>query len=182
MKFCCIKNSYVQEKSDSLVRKNDDAFASITIGVYPADSDAEGEVVAVVWCSLHGDIIVDWHNNGYRCDKDVLMLIEESKRSLCEMFNKTSKKTDFQMIQELKKAYTPREGGIVFQDEANLIWNTLQLGQRTNTELQNIRDMVVMLYSQWTGENESACLHILDAMSAITYVIDKEKVKRGLPV
>lgn len=44
-----------------------------------------------------------------------------------------------------------------------------------------------MMYSRWAdtlqqANNISAIMMTMDAMSAITYVIDTEKVNRGLPV
>ena len=60
----------------------EDGNEFICIDGYPADENAEGEVVAKVWKTKHGDIIVDWHDNGYRLNKQVLELIEDSKRQL----------------------------------------------------------------------------------------------------
>jgi hypothetical protein len=45
-----------------------------------------GEVVAMVWITKHKDIIVDWHNNGYRLNETVLELIEDSKKELRERY------------------------------------------------------------------------------------------------
>lgn len=60
----------------------EDALASITIDGYPEDENEEGRVVAVVWLTKHGDIIVDWHDNGYRMNANVLALIKESREKL----------------------------------------------------------------------------------------------------
>jgi len=43
-------------------------------------------VVAVVWLTKHGDIVVDWHDNGYRTNVTVLDLIKESKSKLLEEY------------------------------------------------------------------------------------------------
>lgn len=61
---------------------NADAFGCCTIDGHPADENESGEVVARVWITKHGDIIVDWHENGYRLNNTVLNLIEESKTAL----------------------------------------------------------------------------------------------------
>ena len=95
--------------------------------------------------------------------------------------------TDFHAIKALKEKYTPAQRGIVTADETKLIREMLELGHRNNIELQNIRDTVVMLYSQWSGsqrqkDNIPAAMQMMDAMSAITHIIDIEKSKRGLPV
>lgn len=96
-------------------------------------------------------------------------------------------KTDYHMISDLKSKYTPAQMGIVTAAEVDLIRETLEISSRNNIELQNARDMVVMLYSQWAGfqrekNNAPSAMQIMDAMSAITHVIDMEKVKRGIPV
>ena len=96
-------------------------------------------------------------------------------------------KTDFHVIKELKEKFTPVQRGIVAADEVKMIREMLELDWRNNIELQNVRDMVVMLYSQWSGsqrqkDNILAAMQMMDAMSAITHVIDIEKSKRGLPL
>lgn len=96
-------------------------------------------------------------------------------------------KTDFHAIMELKKRYTPTCPSFVNASEAELIREVLEISARSNIELQNIRDVAVMLYGKWADsqgqkDNTSAAMQLMDAMSAITYVIDMEKSKQGLPV
>lgn len=93
-------------------------------------------------------------------------------------------KTDFNALQELKYFYTPETRGIVTNSEATLIRDILELEQRNDIELQNIRDMMVMLYSQMAGREADGgghkkAMQTMDAMSAICAVIDQEKFKRG---
>lgn len=97
-------------------------------------------------------------------------------------------KTDFHAIKELKEVYRPAQRGIVSGTEAEQIKAMLEIKSRNNIELQNVRDMVVMLYSRWS---EAACakedcvqemMELMDAMSAICCVIDQEKFNRGLEV
>lgn len=57
-------------------------------------------------------------------------------------------KTDFHAIQELREKYTPKMRGIVSSEEAKTICEVLEIDKRNNIELQNIRDMVVMIYGQ----------------------------------
>ena len=75
-------------------------------------------------------------------------------------------KTDFHSVIELQ-AYTPKKSGIVSEDEVKMI-----------------RDMVVMLYTWWNDGERKAGGNVdyRDAMSAITSVIDAEKVRRGMEV
>lgn len=96
-------------------------------------------------------------------------------------------KTDFHAIMELKKRYTPAERGIVSFAEMEIIREVLELAQRNNIELQNIRDTAVMLYSRWADtqrekDDSTAMMELMDAMSAVCAVVDEEKFKRGLPV
>lgn len=70
---------------------DNDAFGCITIDGHPADENQSGEVIARVWISNHGDIIVDWHENGYRMNDIVLNLIEESKEILKQNYHTTIK-------------------------------------------------------------------------------------------
>lgn len=105
-------------------------------------------------------------------------------------------KTDFHAIQELREKYTPKVRGIVSGEEAKTICEVLEIDKRNNIELQNIRDMVVMIYGQWFDKSRDQYLEdkkkgvqavdksaeYLDAMSAIACVIDQEKFKRGMGV
>lgn len=95
-------------------------------------------------------------------------------------------KTDFHAILDLKEKYTPKVRGVVSGEEAKTICGVLEIDKRNNIELQNVRDMTVMLYSKWTDsamENDSKkAMELMDAMSAITCVIDHEKFKRGMGV
>ena len=98
-------------------------------------------------------------------------------------------KTDFHAIMELKKEYTPARCGFVSATEAEKITTTLEIKLRNNIELQNVRDMAVMLYSQWanserekTGGRSDKSMEYMDAMGAICCVIDEEKFNRGMEV
>lgn len=96
-------------------------------------------------------------------------------------------KADYHLIMELRARYTPAQPGIVSAAEAELIRETLEISSRNNIELQNARDMVVMLYGRWVDaqrqkDNVPAAMELLDAMSAVTHVIDVEKSNRSLPV
>lgn len=96
-------------------------------------------------------------------------------------------KTDFHSIMELKEKYTPQERGILSGNEVSLIKKVLELETRRVIELQNVRDMAVLLYSQWfedlrsNGRSDEA-MQLLDARSAICCVIDQEKFTRGMEV
>lgn len=95
-------------------------------------------------------------------------------------------KTDFYSIRELKEKYTPEQRGIVKEAEIKMIREALEINTRTNIELQNVRDMTVMLYSKWTDaamESDSKkAMELMDTMSAICCVIDQEKWGRGMEV
>lgn len=96
-------------------------------------------------------------------------------------------KTDFHAIKELREKYTPAYPGIVNAAEAELIREVLEISARSDIELQNARDVVVMMYGKWADaqeqkDNHPAMMELMDAMSAICAVIDQEKFQRGLPV
>ena len=94
-------------------------------------------------------------------------------------------KPDFDVIQELDAIYKPKTRGFSTADEVATIRTALGIQHRTDIELQNVRNAVVMLYGQKADRvksDVSACMEIMDAMSAIVQVIDDEKVKRGMPV
>lgn len=67
-------------------------------------------------------------------------------------------KTDFHAIQELREKYTPKVRGIVSGEEAKTICEVLEIDKRNNIELQNIRDMVVMIYGQWFDKSRDQYL------------------------
>lgn len=96
-------------------------------------------------------------------------------------------KTDFHSIMELKENFKPKERGWIDQEEAAQVKNILELDTRTDIELQNIRDMTVMLYGRWSsssrenGDYEQMDTY-MDAMSAICAVVDGMKMRRGLEV
>lgn len=96
-------------------------------------------------------------------------------------------KTDTSAVRELKDKYSPKTRGILTKSEIDLIQNTLEIQTRTDIELQNIRDVTVILYGQYAGRHTEKGEHdeamaCMDAMSGICGVIDREKVKRGMPV
>lgn len=62
-------------------------------------------------------------------------------------------KTDFHSIMELKENFKPKERGWIDQKEAAQVKNVLELDARTDIELQNIRDMAVMLYGRWSSSS-----------------------------
>lgn len=67
-------------------------------------------------------------------------------------------KTDFHAIQELREKYAPKVRGIVSGEEAKAIYEVLEIDKRNNIELQNIRDMVVMIYGQWFDKSRDQYL------------------------
>lgn len=90
-------------------------------------------------------------------------------------------KPDIQELMELGQKYKQKTFGILTQSEESLIKTTLEIEARTSIELQNIRDMTVLLYEQLTKNENTAAKSIMrmDTMSAICAVIDSEKFKRG---
>lgn len=96
-------------------------------------------------------------------------------------------KTDFHSIMELKENFKPKERGWIDQEEAAQVKKVLELDGRTDIELQNIRDMAVMLYGQWSSSSRADGKYeemdaYMDAMSATCAVVDGMKMRRGLEV
>lgn len=91
-------------------------------------------------------------------------------------------KTDFAAIQELRKSLRLAQMSVISESEMQTVQNILELKTRSDIELQNIRDAVVAHYALAACNNEVNTPKIIDAMSAITATIDREKVLRGLPV
>lgn len=70
--------TYISEGSDT----GDDTVLRYYIDAFSDNDNEEGCVVATITKTVHGDIVVDWHNNGYRMDDTVLSLIEQAKNEL----------------------------------------------------------------------------------------------------
>ena len=93
-------------------------------------------------------------------------------------------KTDFRCICELKDTFKPARRGVISAAEAETVKNALELNTRTDIELCNVRDMVVMFYGQWADKsrdgNGQLAVEVLDAMSAICSFIYGMKWQRGI--
>ena len=61
---------------------DEDGNEFITIDGYPADENEEGTVIATVFITPSGDLVTDFHHNGYRLNEEVKKLIEASKETL----------------------------------------------------------------------------------------------------
>lgn len=90
-------------------------------------------------------------------------------------------KSNYQMLLLIKE-WKPREFGFLCDDEIMHIRNVFKIYDRTDVELQNLRDFVVMYYALQFYEDKKSVMSNNDKMSGICYVIDCEKVKRGMPV
>lgn len=88
--------------------------------------------------------------------------------------------SNYQMLLSIEE-WKPREFGFLCDDEIMHIRNVFKIYDRTDVELQNLRDFVV-LYHALEFAKEKPTMSNSDKMSAITYVIDCEKVKRGMAV
>ena len=84
-------------------------------------------------------------------------------------------KTNFTMLREFSD-FKPRSFGFLDGNEVERIRNQFQIAERSDLDLQNLRDFVVLYYSK-KRDIENA-----DIMSGIVGVIDQEKVNRGLEV
>lgn len=95
-------------------------------------------------------------------------------------------KTNFQAVQELMAKYAPARRMVVSDAETALIRDVLELDGRDGLELDDVRDMAVAIYGETARHAEQeqgvqAMMGLMDAMSAVTTVIDQEKAARQLP-
>lgn len=84
-------------------------------------------------------------------------------------------KTNFTMLREFSD-FKPKSFGFLDGNEVERIRNQFQIAERSDLDLQNLRDFVVLYYS------EKRDIENADILSGIVGVIDQEKVNRGLEV
>lgn len=94
-------------------------------------------------------------------------------------------KTNFHMLRELD--FKPAEFGVLSNAEVRQLREHFQISERSNVELQNLRDFVVMYFSEKMDaekkkDSNDKYLEVYDLMSGIVGVIDQEKWNRGMEV
>lgn len=86
-----IRNNYIwgpAVESSIAYPESGDMLATVTIdGWQTAQDDEDGSVIANVILTKHGDIAVDFHDNGTRMDAQVLTYISEAKAQLKELWH-----------------------------------------------------------------------------------------------
>lgn len=92
-------------------------------------------------------------------------------------------RTNFQMIMDIRD-YRPETRGITSVSEIRMLMNHFGLDKMSLLELQNLRDMVVLMFTQWMQDDRSKSeidemMSKSDAMQSITAVIDNFKIKAG---
>ena len=87
-------------------------------------------------------------------------------------------KTNYHMLRELD--FKPEAHGILTGDEVRLLREHFQISERSDIELQNLRDFVVLYYSGKMKDEFD--MDMEDLMSGIVGVIDSEKWNRGMEV
>jgi hypothetical protein len=90
-------------------------------------------------------------------------------------------KTNFQMILE-NQDYAPQRRGRTSEEEIEMLTKHFGLDKMSVLELQNLRDMVVIVYDRWIDKSaEDGRRDLVDkqsqAMMSITAVIDMFKYK-----
>jgi hypothetical protein len=80
------ESSYLQTEND-FGKDNPDVFESITIDGFPEDENEEGHVIAEVFITKQGDIVVAWYLRDYYTNEHVLAHIEECKTILRNDYN-----------------------------------------------------------------------------------------------
>lgn len=92
-------------------------------------------------------------------------------------------KTNFQMIMDIRD-YCPEHEGITSMREIKMLNKHFDLDKMSQLDLQNLRDMVVLVYSNWMQNERSKgemdkFFKLSDAMQSITCVIDHFKMNVG---
>lgn len=91
--------------------------------------------------------------------------------------------TNFQMLCQLNKVYTPEHRGYATGDEVKLIRNTLCIEEMDVLQLRNLRDFVVLYYSSEEDDRNNEQFRLnRDKMSAIVSVIDMQLLNLGAEV
>lgn len=90
--------------------------------------------------------------------------------------------SNYQMLLAFKD-FKPKKFGFINVKEAKQIVKHFHIEERSDVELQNLRDFIVMYYTMKIDKKDmDNYLTQMDIMSAITYVIDEAKISRGLEV
>lgn len=87
--------------------------------------------------------------------------------------------TNFQMVIQLDKKYIPERKGYANGEEVKLIRNTLCITEMDVLQLRNLRDFVVLYYSQESDKNNDRFWTDRDKMSSIVSVIDLQLLNLG---
>lgn len=88
-------------------------------------------------------------------------------------------KSNYQMLL-LIKDWKPKHFGFLSADEVSYLKDVFKIADRTDNELQNLRDFVVMYYT--LKHYEKSVISDSNIMSAICGVIDGEKSERGMEI
>ena len=95
-------------------------------------------------------------------------------------------KSNFYMLRTFE--FNPENFGVCTGEEVEQIEKHFCIKERSDIELQNLRDFVVMYYHDLghkklvEEDRNTEYLKIMDTMSAITGVIDQHKWKRGMEI
>ena len=92
-------------------------------------------------------------------------------------------RTNFQMILDLKD-WSPEDDHMTSLKEVRMLTEHFKLDEMSMLDLQNLRDMVVLMFGNWMKEKRSEGLmneffKISNGMMSITAVIDNAKYSKG---
>ena len=94
--------------------------------------------------------------------------------------------TNYKMLRTFD--FHPENYGVCTGEEVKQIEEHFKIKERSDVELQNLRDFVVMYYHDLAHQKlvdedrNTEYLKIMDTMSAVTGVIDEDKWNRGMEV
>lgn len=76
-----------RETAEYLSGDSPDMLYRVTIDGYPdPEVSDQGAVIVTLTLTVHGDIVVNWHHNGYRMTRAVLELINDIKKELADFY------------------------------------------------------------------------------------------------
>lgn len=93
--------------------------------------------------------------------------------------NSRPERSNFLLMKELMNTFHPEKSGFCTGEEVSFVKSALCLEDRDLLSLQNLRDFVVLYLSSLEEKNPDRRMEIMDIMSAITSIIDTEKLKKG---
>lgn len=83
----------------SFMPGNPDVAGGITVDAWPADAPDDGEVLAEVFCTVHGDVVVAYRHPQYRQSSNIRSYVDEACRRLHDDFDDFATRTQKKILE-----------------------------------------------------------------------------------